>query len=213
MTLDQEAHVLISAPSANRVYRSLGEVSVQEVQVTVGPGAVLEWVPEPTILFAGSRYRQKLHVTLASGATTFLWDAIAAGRIARKERWAFTSLENEIRITTASGGAALERYALYPGTDLGRVGLAEEWDYVASLFVINDTVTTEFWSRLETKLASILVAHAGPILGGVSTPAVPGVVVKLLARTAPELTRVLEGLWAAVRADLWSLPPVVWRKY
>lgn len=213
MTLDQEAHVLISAPSANRVYRSLGEVSVQEVQVTVGPGAVLEWVPEPTIPFAGSRYRQKLHVTLASGATTFLWDAIAAGRIARKERWAFTSLENEIRITTASGGAALERYALYPGTDLGRVGLAEEWDYVASLFVINDTVTTEFWSRLETKLASILVAHAGPILGGVSTPAVPGVVVKLLARTAPELTRVLEGLWAAVRADLWSLPPVVWRKY
>jgi urease accessory protein len=190
MTLDQEAHVLISAPSANRVYRSLGEVSVQEVQVTVGPGAVLEWVPEPTIPFAGSRYRQKLHVTLASGATTFLWDAIAAGRIARKERWAFTSLENEIRITTASGGAALERYALYPGTDLGRVGLAEEWDYVASLFVINDTVTTEFWSRLETKLASILVAHAGPVL-----------------------SRVLEGLWAAVRADLWSLPPVVWRKY
>lgn len=213
MALDQEAHVLISAPSANRVYRSLGEVSTQEVQVAVGPGAVLEWVPEPTIPFAGSRYRQMLHVTLASGATTILWDAVAAGRIARKERWAFTSLENEIRITTASGGAALERYALFPGTDLGRVGLAEEWDYVASLYVINDTVTTETWSRLETRLASILDAPAGPIFGGVSTPAVPGVVVKLLARTAPDLTTVLEGLWAAARAELWNLPPVVWRKY
>jgi urease accessory protein len=107
----------------------------------------------------------------------------------------------------------LERFALDPATDLGRVGLAKEWDYVASLYVINDAVAAETWSRLETRLAPILDAHAGLILGGVSTPAVPGVVVKLLARTAPELTSVLEGLWAAVRMELWNLPPVAWRKY
>lgn len=213
MQLDKEAHVLISAPSANRVYRSLDEVSVQEVQVTVGSSAVLEWVPEPTIPFAGSRYRQELHVTLAPGATTFLWDAFAAGRIARGERWAFASLENEIQITTASGASALERIALDPNTDLGRIGLAERWDYVASLFVISDAVATETWSRLETRLAEILDGHVGPILGGVSTLAVPGVAVKLLARTAPDLTSVREALWAVVRMELWNLPPVAWRKY
>lgn len=213
MRLEGDTHVLISAPSANRVYRTSGEVSVQEVEIRVGSGAIMEWMPEHTIPFAGSRYRQRLHATLAPGATILLWDALASGRIAREERWAFTSLENEIRITTASGAALVERYLLDPSADLGRVGLAEGWDYVASLFVVNDACPAEAWSRLESRLGSVLDDHDAQVLGGVSIPAVPGVAVKLLARTAPDLTRVFDALWAAVRAELWSLPPVAWRKY
>ena len=211
--LDAAAHVLISAPSANRVYRSRGEVSVQEVEIAVGADAIMEWLPEHTIPFGGSRYRQTVQVKLAPGATILFWDAIASGRIARSERWTFTSLENEIRITTASGNSILERYMLDPSTDLGRVGLAGDWDYIASLYVVNDTVPLEVWSRLEARLGLILDEHPGQVLGGVSTPAVPGIAVKLVTRTAPDLARVFEALWASVRAELWNLPPVVWRKY
>jgi len=213
LQLTDDAHVIISAPSANRVYRSQGEVSVQNVDLTVGSGSVLEWFPEHTIPFAGSRFRQRLHATLASGATLLLWDSIAAGRIARGERWAFTDLDNDIRITTASGGLLTERYLLDQHTDLGRVGLAEEWNYVASLFVINDMMPSEVWNRLESKVASIVDERPGLVLGGVSAPAVPGLAVKLLAKAAPDLTYMLESIWAAVRDVLWNLPPVNWRKY
>ncbi len=213
MRLGAEAHVLISAPSANRVYRSQGEVSIQDIKLTLGAGAVLEWLPEHTIPFAGSRFRQTIHATLGPGATILLWDAVASGRIARDERWAFASLENEIRITTAAGQLLVERYVLDPATDLGSIGLAAEWDYVASLYVVSDTVTPEVWSRLEARIGLLLDERTGSILGGVSQPAAPGVAVKILARTAPDLTGVLDALWAAVRAELWSLPPVAWRKY
>ena len=213
MNLGQGAQVLISAPSANRVYQTEGLVSEQHVNITVGPGAVLEWFPEHTIPFAGSRFRQTLRATLAPGATLLLWDAVASGRIARGERWAFTDLENEIRITTASGSALLERYVLDPATDLGAVGLAEEWNYVASFYVVNDAMGAEVWSGLESKIAAILDTKPGDVLGGVSTPPVPGLAVKLLARTAPDLTAMLDALWAAVREGLWKLPPVSLRKY
>lgn len=213
MSVEEGAHVLISAPSANRVYRSEGEVSAQDITLAVGPGAILEWLPEQTIPFAGSRFKQTLHATLASGATILLWDAIASGRIARGERWAFATFENDIRITTASGASLMERYALDPATNLGAIGLAADWDYVASLYVVNDAITPEVWSRLETRIGLALDEHAEHILGGVSQPAVPGVAVKLLARSAPDLTKILDVLWAAVRAELWSLPPVAWRKY
>lgn len=213
MRVDEGAHVLISAPSANRVYRSQGETSIQDVNITLGAGAILEWLPEHTIPFAGSRFRQTIHATLEPGATIVLWDAIASGRIARDERWAFTSLENEIRITTAAGQSLVERYALDPATDLGSVGLAAEWNYVASLYVVNDTVSPEVWGRLEERVSLLLDERTGSILGGVSQPAAPGVAVKLLAKTAPDLTGALDALWAAVRAELWNLPPVAWRKY
>lgn len=151
MTVEQNAHVLISAPSANRVYRTEGAVSEQHVAIAIKPGAILEWFPEHTIPFAGSRFRQSLRVMMAPGATLFLWDALASGRIARGERWAFTDLENEIQITTASGSSLLERYVLNPATDLGAVGLAQEWDYVASFYVVNDTMAPEVWTGLESK--------------------------------------------------------------
>ena len=213
MILHDEAHVLISAPSANRVYQTLGERSEQAVNITVGPGAVLEWFPEHTIPFAGSRFHQRIHATLAPGATIILWDALASGRIARDERWAFTDLQNEIRITTASGGSLVERYVLEPSTDLGRIGLAEEWDYVASLYIVNDAVPAETWKQLELTAASIVNQRSEHVLGGVSTPAIPGVAIKLLARTAPDLTSMLNALWAAAREALWNLPPLSLRKY
>jgi urease accessory protein len=212
-TLAAHTRVILSTPSANRVYRSLGEVSVQEVDITVGPGAVLEWIPEHTIPFAGSQFRQIIDVKLAAGATVVLWDAIASGRIAHGERWRFTSLENEIRITTASGASVREHYALAPADKWSGIGLVEEWDYVGSFFVIGDGVDPSVWKLLETVLANILENHPDQVLGGVSQPAAPGLVVKLVATSAPLLTTVLDALWSAVRKALWNFPPVVLRKY
>lgn len=213
MTLDRDAHVLVSAPSANRVYRSEEKLSEQLITVAVGPHAILEWLPEHTIPFAGSRFRQVIHARLAPGAAIILWDALASGRMARGERWAFTHLENEIHITTATGASLVERYILDPATDLGRVGLAEEWDYVASLYVVSDSVSPEVWTSLESKVAEILGKLPGQVLGGVSVPAIPGLAIKLLARTAPDLTHLFELLWVAAREALWNLPPVSLRKY
>ena len=206
-------HVLMTSPSANRVYRSLSDPAVQEVCLSVGPGARLEWVPEVTIPFAGSRFRQSIHVDLAPGATVVLWDALASGRVARRERWAFATVENEICITTPLGGSVVERYRLVPGGLPESVGLAGSWDYVASLFVIGDAVDADVWNRLDVVLAAILDERPGLVLGAVSSPAAPGLVVKLVARSAPDLTETLAAIWAAVRKGLWSLPAPNLRRY
>ena len=238
-------HVLMTSPSANRVYRSLSEPVLQEIRLSVGPDARLEWLPEVTIPFAGSRFRQSIQVDLAPGATVILWDAMASGRVARQERWAFASVENEICIrglapsvasglrrapvprlrrgtaTGQKGGSPLrrapvpcvERYCLVPDQLPESVGLVESWDYVASLFVIGDAVEADAWKRLDLVLAAILEQRPGLVLGGVSTPAAPGLAVKLVAKSAPDLTVTLEELWAAVRKELWDLPVPNLRKY
>ena len=206
-------HVLMTSPSANRIYRSLSEPVLQEIRLSVGPEARLEWLPEVTIPFAGSRVRQSIHVDLAHGATVVLWDAIASGRVARQERWAFTSIENEICIRTTLGCSVVERYRLVPGRLPESVGLVGSWDYVASLFVIGDAVKADVWKRLDVVLAAILEQRPGLVLGAVSTPAAPGLAVKFVARSAPDLTETLGALWAAVRKELWDLPVPNLRRY
>jgi urease accessory protein len=207
-------HALISTPSANRVYKSLSEESVQEVALNVAEGAILEWMPEHTIPFAGSRFRQTIDVKLAAGATIVLWDAIASGRIAHGERWRFTSLSNRIHIKPTSGSSLAEHYQLVPGNKWRGVGLAERWDYVGSLFVIGDGITGALKATLEAALAEIVDRQPDQaVLGGVSQPAASGLVVKLVSRSAPHMASVMADLWAAVRRLLWHLPPVALRKY
>ncbi len=206
-------HVFMTSPSANRVYRSLSEAAVQEVRLSVGPDARLEWLPEVTIPFAGSRVRQSIQVDLAPGATVVLWDAIASGRVARQERWAFAMFENEIYIRTSQGGSVVERYRLAPGRLPESVGLVGRWDYVASLFVIGDAVAPNVWERLDAALATILEQRAESVLGGVSATSAPGLAVKLVARSAQDLTETLEAIWATVREALWNLPVPNLRRY
>ena len=213
MTLGTETHVLVSTPSANRIYNSLSETSAQVVELAVGPRAIMEWVPDVTIPFAGSRLRQSVHVRLGAGATILLWDAIASGRMACGERWKFESLENEIWISVESGASLVERARLAPSSESGRIGLAEEWNYVASFYLIGDGVSEEMWKHIETDMVALLEPEKGPILAGVSRPAAPGLCVKLLAKSATDLARAFEGLWRTARRELWNLPVPALRRY
>lgn len=208
--LGADAHVLMTSPSANRIYRSLSEPALQNIHLTVGPGARLEWLPEVTIPFAGSRFRQSLHVDLAPGATVLLWDAMASGRIARGERWAFTEFGNDIQIRFHSGGTVIERFHLSPEA---AGGFAAQWDYAASLFVLGDGLSDDASKQLEFKLAELCDEQPGHLLGGVSQPAAPGLVVKLVARSAPALSTFLDAAWAAIRGSLWNLPAAQLRRY
>jgi urease accessory protein len=210
---DGEAYAfLVATPSANRIYRTLSEPAEQTVHVTVSAGARLEWVPEATIPFAGSRFHQMIDVRLEAGATVLLWDALASGRIARGERWAFAGLDNEIRITTAGGAALLERYRLPAGRGAGQAGLLDHWDYAASFFAVGDQVSSQTWKRLEEDWAGLL-DQRGDALGGVSATAAPGLAVKLLARNAPALQDKLLALWTAARRHLWNQALPALRRY
>jgi urease accessory protein len=212
-TLGSGAHVLISTPSANRVYRSLSEPSIQTVELRLEAGATLEWVPLVTIPYAGSRFQQRISVRLAPGATCLLWDAMASGRVARGERWAFTSWDNEIRITAESGGSVLERSLVMPAGGSDPVGLAGDWNYAASLYVINDAVSAKVWASLLERLRAILCERRDLVLGGVSEPAALGLALKVVARTAPDLSAALDALWGGIRFHLWGFAIPALRRY
>lgn len=211
-TLASDSHVVMTTPSATRVYRTLEAPVEQRIQLSVGSNARLEWLPDVTIPFAGSKLRQTLHVNLSEGATALVWEAMASGRVAREERWAFSTFENEICITTAAG-RVVERFRIAGESANSRRSLASEWDYVASAFVIGDGISSEVWSALEETLAAILDQWPGLVLGGVSEVCVPGLAIKILARSAPDLTAVLEEVRRCVRLHLWQLPAVALRRY
>jgi urease accessory protein len=80
------AHVTTSA--AEKIYRSTGQTTTISQNLSVEPGAVLEFLPFEAILFDEARLRRKTVLDLAPGAAFLGGEIVVFGRRARGERLA-----------------------------------------------------------------------------------------------------------------------------
>ncbi|MBL8661426.1 MAG: urease accessory protein UreD [Candidatus Odyssella sp.] len=80
--------VKVTTQAAEKVYRSRAENTVFGVDIAVGAGAWLEWLPQETILFDGARFRRETRISLAGDARLLAAEIVVFGRAARGERLA-----------------------------------------------------------------------------------------------------------------------------
>jgi urease accessory protein len=78
------AQALITTPGAGRIYRArenyLPARQWQRIDLSVDAQGMLEWLPQPTIVFDGADVALDLHVDLAADATFIGWETLCLGR-------------------------------------------------------------------------------------------------------------------------------------
>ena len=104
------AKVLVTTPAATKVYRGPLESSVAQC-LDVGPGCGLEWLPQETILFGGSRYRARTRVRLARDARFGGWDIVTLGRPASDDGYESGAVRLETSIDVGDEHRLVERQA------------------------------------------------------------------------------------------------------
>lgn len=211
VVLEDGTHVCFTTPSATRVYRTTGQPAIQETYIQVADNSLLEYLPDHVIPYKGSRFRQSLRVDLGCKSRTIIWDALAAGRVACGELWEFHEIDSRIEILLRGRQAFLNRTWIHPAKlDPRRFGIAEGWNYLATLLLLADM--SEDWKRIAAAMDTEL-ENLPQVYGGTSALASSGCVVKLLARSAADLTSAQIALWTRARQLLFGAAPVCLRKY
>jgi urease accessory protein len=203
--------VCVTTPSATRVYRTASHPAIHETLIQVGEGASLEYLPDHIIPHAGSELRQSLRVEMARESRAIIWDALAAGRLARGERWDFRALESRTEILLCGRPLFINRTRINPLVQSpDRLGLMEGFSYAASLMIMADAFRAweELVASIETQLKSM-----PQILGAVSLLAASGCLVRLFTHSAADLIRAQSKLWAQARELAFGLDPFDLRKY
>jgi urease accessory protein len=202
------AHVLLTTPSATKVYRSDGPVAEQDVTLTVGAGAIVEWVPDHTIPFEGAAFRQRLQARVGPDATFLAVDAFAAGRVARGERWRFRRLDSALEVADDAGWIVYDRFTLSGEGEWAGLGYAEGAAYFATIVAVTPAPVDDLVAA---------VRGAGELLDGarvgVGRLRRRGVLVRCLADSAPALADAVEGVWRRLRTVSVGMEPVDLRKY
>jgi urease accessory protein len=194
------AHAQITSTGATRLYRHRegADDSVQRVTISVGEEALLEYLPDPVIPFAGARHEQHTAITLESGATLFWWEVLTPGRLAAGERFAYQRLRVSSSVRAGGRLALREDFLLEPDTrplmQAARIG---PHAYMASFYAFQEGRRGEDWRGLEDHLNQLGVG-----LWGASALASDGVIVRGLSNTALGIAESLVQFWRIARRYL-----------
>jgi urease accessory protein len=201
------ARAQITTTGSTRVYRSrsAGAVSRLQTEVTVGEGGLLEYLPDPVIPYARSRFQQSATVRLADSSTLFWWETIAPGREASGEVFAYHELSSSLEIHAGGQPVAIERFAIEPALrDPRSAARLGSFRYFSSFYICQAGRAAESWLDLESRLGALAeeLSRSGQVLWGVSALAASGVVVRGVAVKGRDLTCNLAKFWGAAK---WAL--------
>lgn len=79
------ARLLVTSQAAERAYRSADGVAEIGAHLDVAGNARLDWIPQETILFEGSRLKRRLVADIAATATLLVAESVVLGRVAMGE--------------------------------------------------------------------------------------------------------------------------------
>ena len=203
--VEDGAHVQITTTGATRVYRSKpnSPAAVQLTQITLGKQALLEYLPDPLIPFAGANYRQDTQIEMAQGASLFWWEVLAPGREAYGEQFAYECLELRTEITAEGRPMAFESARLDPAAAAITGGIRlGGYRYLATFYICRVGESAATWSALEAELNVQVNSHANAIQWGVTALVRHGLVVRALSQESRSIMPGLIACWRTAKQRL-----------
>jgi urease accessory protein len=195
---------LVTTQAAEKIYRSLGADACIAVTLRVAANAWLEWMPQETILFDGSRLHRATTIELAPEARLLAGEMLVFGRIARGERFRCGHLRDTWRVSRA--GRLLWHDALALEGDISsliaaRAGLGGA-AAIATLLYAGDDDPERHLPFVRALIGADGIRAAATCVNGL-------LVVRALAEDARRLRDWLMRVWRSTRAHFAALPPVL----
>ncbi|MFP6869214.1 MAG: urease accessory protein UreD [Nitrospinota bacterium] len=199
LVLGEGSRVLWTTQGATRIYRTEGEPVVSRTAIRMEKDSVLEFIPDPIIPYAGSRYRQEVSLELEDNARLLYGETLFPGRVASGEAFGYNSLT--LRFEARLNGALLLRDAIEISprrADPRSLGLFEPYPYMGTFYVLGGSAGALDRAAENTE-ALLAGAGAVGVAGGASRLEGPGVMIRWLAESPVRLRWAFDEIWNIAR--------------
>ena len=199
-------HVQLTTPGAAKCYRSGGAFARQRVRLRAARGAVVEWLPQETIIFDASKIELELSIELFDDARFLGWDVVCLGRTAAGERFDHGALRQRLTLTRDGIPVFAERAVLSGGAPLLRSPVGLHGNPVFGTFLAAAPIVTH--AMLESCRQVSVMAGEGAVTR------LPGVVIaRYRGASAAAARHYFVDLWRKLRPALAlraAVPPRIW---
>lgn len=95
---EQYAHAVVTTPGAGKWYKNNGKPAFQHIHIHVKNHAILEWLPQETMLFNGAIANSETIVHLDQTVSFIGWDLLVLGRQAQQEKFEQGRYQNHFKL-------------------------------------------------------------------------------------------------------------------
>ncbi len=216
----EQARVLFTSPGAAKWYRCAqptGQAATQRTHLIADSGAIIEWLPQENILFAGCDAQLQMQVDLDPTAALLGAELICLGRPAGGQAFTHGRLRLQTRVSRSGTPLFIERIDLQAGDRAmaAPAGLAGRVCFGTLLAVpAHHADLTGRLTRLVTRVRESLAQAMPPALGEVAVTALSQLIVlRWRGDHAEDGWQVLRAAWQLMRAEIVgraALAPRIW---
>ncbi|MBI3480131.1 MAG: urease accessory protein UreD [Nitrosomonadales bacterium] len=202
-----DAHALLTTPGAGKWYKANGREAAQHLEFRINENAVLEWLPQESIVYDAAQVTWNAKVELAESACYAGWEITCLGRQACGEQFRAGQLRQNLQIYRSSKLIWGERANLKGGDKLLASPAGLRGCPVSATFVVAAGGTP---SPVLENCRTLLPPDDGYV--GVS--ALPEIfIARYLGHSAQAARHYFEALWAVLRpsyANVAAQRPRIW---
>lgn len=208
--LEEGSKALVTTPSAAKYYKMDEGYAKVANRLTVKSGAVLEYLPEHNVPFAGSRTWQENDFYLDRDSILIASDMVTAGRISRGERFQYDLYASRTRIYVGGKLRICDNSRMEPGRmRMEGTGMMEEYQTSGSIYVYSPEKKQDLPERLnllQQNQGNDVRFAAGYIDENL-------MIVRFLGNDIISLQNMIFTVWDELRKQLLGKPAVRIRKY
>lgn len=207
--IEPGGRLFMSTQSATRIYRTPQCCAAQYNLFRLGRDALLEYFPDPSIPFAGSKFVGDTEVHLTKGCTAFLSEIVTPGRIKRNEVFQYEYYRSKTRVYWDGEPVLWDNWCLSPRqNDIASLGICDGFTHQGSLFIFSEKVCQGLADNLHERLL-----EQKDVMGSASLTVKNGIAVRLLGRRADQVEEAVKSCWDIARRAIIGLPRPHVRKY
>lgn len=207
IVLEEEAKALVTNPSTTKFYK-MDEGHAQVInKVVLGPGAVLEYLPEHNVPFAESEAYQENEFILDKDSVLIATDMVTAGRTTRNEIFDYRLYWSKTRIYVDGELKLYDSSRMEPDkTEMKSLGLMEGHLSNGAVYVYCSNISDSLPEKINSFRADDISIAAGKLDDSL-------MIVRFTGSDIIRLKETINDVWAVIRREVLGKEPVRIRKY
>jgi urease accessory protein len=208
ITLSNNALAHITTQGATRVYKMEKNYGTQIVNIKVGEGSYLEYIPDQIIPFRNSRFYQEVELVVHDSATLIYSETIVPGRVASGEKFVYDICYIKTIAKNQSGKRRfIDTVKLDPKKKaLTADGILGNFDIVGTIYIVTkESYLKDVQYNINVKIKEFEVESK--LSGGTSIlPARQGIIVRILGKTTEDVKNLIFEVVRIARNQILGAP-------
>lgn len=201
--LEEGACAQVNTQSANRIHQMDANYASQHQTVTLAPNAYLEYLPDFTIPYRGSRFINQTDIVIAEGATLIYGEMLMTGRKHHRadERFGLDLLSMAVSVRRPGGRKLFAEKLLIERGDVtvDHAAVMKGFDAFASIMCLTPPETA---ARIKARCGTNFATDAPRAISGVSRlPNGAGLVLRAAGVESYDVRREVRRFWRIVREE------------